>query len=166
MSYLLADNQVSNNNRALTAYRILIPFILTQSSHYTTYSGFINGIIPIINDFMKRTGDSAVIQLGRRIRRLRSAKGWTQQTLGDLAEVNYKFIGEIERGRQNPSLKILVKIADALEVDLSTLFEFKHELMSRKEIESELRHIINNVTEEDLRRVLLIIHALHPTESS
>jgi len=69
----------------------------------------------------KHRGNKRIL-LGRRIRVIRKAKDWTQEKLGAKADVSYKFIGEIERGQQNPSFDTLVKIADALEIELFDLF--------------------------------------------
>jgi transcriptional regulator with XRE-family HTH domain len=44
-----------------------------------------------------------------------------------MGNINYKFLGEIERGQQNPSFNVLTKIAEALKVDLPELFRFDHE---------------------------------------
>lgn len=52
----------------------------------------------------------------------RKAKGWTQEELGKQADTSYKFLGEIERGVQNSSFTILVKVAGALDVKLPELF--------------------------------------------
>jgi transcriptional regulator with XRE-family HTH domain len=111
---------------------------------------------------MKKKEDSAAILLGRRIRSIRSGKGWTQQELGDEADVNYKFIGEIERGQQNPSLNVLVKIASALGVDLLDLFHYEQEITDRKEIEKRIAKILPNIPDEELKRVFLVIHSLYP----
>lgn len=61
-------------------------------------------------------------KLGMRIRELRKSAGLTQEKLGEKAEVNYKFIGELERGQVNVSLDSLVRIAEALGVKLGDLF--------------------------------------------
>jgi len=93
-------------------------------------------IYPVINTFIRKMIDEKQTLLGRRIRALRNMKGWTQEELGQRADVNYKFIGEIERGRQNPSLNVLYKIATAMQVDLPELFRSEHEILERKEIET------------------------------
>ncbi|KAF0154462.1 MAG: helix-turn-helix DNA-binding protein XRE family [Syntrophaceae bacterium] len=100
--------------------------------------------------------------LGRRIRTLRNMKGWTQEELGKRADVNYKFIGEIERGRQNPSLNILYKIATAMQVDLPELFRSEHEIFDRKELETRILRILKKVTDEELRHILLVLNTLYP----
>lgn len=60
--------------------------------------------------------------VGKRIRFLRKAKGWSQEELGEHATLSYKFIGEIERGLVNPSLDTLHSISDALQVELPRIF--------------------------------------------
>lgn len=51
---------------------------------------------------------------GKNIQRLRKSKGLTQEELGERANVNYKFISEIERGLKNPSCMVIYKICRAL----------------------------------------------------
>lgn len=102
------------------------------------------------------------VLLGEKIRSLRTMKGWTQQQLGEPAEVNYKFVGEIERGQQNPSFAVLVKIAAALGVELQELFRFEQEKMSRKQVESNIDVILKSLSDEDLGRMLSFLRALYP----
>ena len=40
------------------------------------------------------------------------------------AEIEYRQLGRIERGEVNTTLVSLLRIADALEVDLNAFFEF------------------------------------------
>jgi transcriptional regulator with XRE-family HTH domain len=60
--------------------------------------------------------------VGENVRFLRRAKGWSQEELGEQADLSYKFVGEIERGAVNPSLDSLLKIANALTIDVAELF--------------------------------------------
>ena len=75
-----------------------------------------------------------------------------------------KFLGEIERGQQNPSFNILVKIASALEVELPELFRLENEISDRKEIEARIRQILKTIPEEALRQLLLILRTFYPME--
>jgi transcriptional regulator with XRE-family HTH domain len=59
--------------------------------------------------------------VGGNIRRLRKAKGLTQEQLAHESEVAMRYVAGVERGEENPSLKFLVKIADALKVEPSDL---------------------------------------------
>lgn len=61
-------------------------------------------------------------RIGRNIRALRKAQGWSQEALGEKADLSYKFVGEIERGLVNPSLDSLMKIADVFKVEVAELF--------------------------------------------
>ena len=67
-------------------------------------------------------------QLGYRIRYLRQNKGLSIETLALEAEINRNYLGDLERGMRNPTVVVLNKIAKALDVDLSTLFEGIREL--------------------------------------
>ena len=67
-------------------------------------------------------------QLGYRIRYLRQNKGLSIEALALEAEINRNYLGDLERGMRNPTVMVLNKIAKALDVDLSTLFEGIREL--------------------------------------
>ena len=54
--------------------------------------------------------------VGANVRRLRQAKGLTQEQLAFESEIDLTYLGGIERGRRNPSLLVLVRIASALSV--------------------------------------------------
>jgi len=100
--------------------------------------------------------------LGRRIRTLRNKKGWTQQELGDHADINYKFLGEIERGQQNASFYILVKIAAALGVELPELVRFKQDSLERKEVISWINQILETLSDKEVHQILSTLRVLYP----
>ncbi len=62
-------------------------------------------------------------QLGYRIRFLRQQKNWTIEELALEANINRNYLNDLERGARNPTLKILNRIALALQITLSTLLE-------------------------------------------
>ena len=111
---------------------------------------------------MEKHGGNKRILLGQRIRVIRKAKGWTQEVLGSKADISYKFIGEIERGQQNPSFDTLVKIAGALGIDLSELFRFEQGITNRKDIEARMLKLTKGISEDDLRQIFFILHNLYP----
>jgi transcriptional regulator with XRE-family HTH domain len=59
--------------------------------------------------------------LGRNVRRLRQQKKLTQEQLAFEAEIDLTYVGGIERGKRNPSLLVMVRIAKALSVNLTKL---------------------------------------------
>lgn len=94
-------------------------------------------------------------KLGERIRELRKATGLTQEELGERASLNYKFIGELERGRVNVSLDSLVKLASALGVAPGSFFA-KGKLPVRPQPAKE-KNPMSKLSARDLH---LIRHAL------
>ena len=62
-------------------------------------------------------------QLGARIRYLRQQKNMTIEDLALEAEINRNYLCDLERGTRNPTVLVLNKIAKALDINLSTLFE-------------------------------------------
>jgi transcriptional regulator with XRE-family HTH domain len=63
-------------------------------------------------------------KFGHRIRKLREDKKTSQEEMAYKAGVHRTYLGGIERGERNPSLKNIAAIAKALGVDLSELFRF------------------------------------------
>lgn len=55
--------------------------------------------------------------VGANIRRLRKAKGLTQEQLAHEAGFAMRYLAGVERAEENVTLKYLVKIADALGVE-------------------------------------------------
>jgi len=61
--------------------------------------------------------------VGRKVRMLRKAKGLSQEALAHDAGMAMRYLAGIERGEENPTLAILVRIASALAIEPKTLFE-------------------------------------------
>jgi transcriptional regulator with XRE-family HTH domain len=59
--------------------------------------------------------------VGRNVRKFRQQQQMTQEKLAFEAEIDLTYVGGIERGRRNPSLLVLARIADALSVPLVKL---------------------------------------------
>jgi transcriptional regulator with XRE-family HTH domain len=60
-------------------------------------------------------------QLGDRIRRLRLKAGYTQESFADKCGLHRNFMGAVERGEQNLTLKSLQVIADGLRTTMAKL---------------------------------------------
>jgi transcriptional regulator with XRE-family HTH domain len=65
----------------------------------------------------------ALRKFGKRVRELRKANGWSQEHFADLAELDRSYMGAVERAEQNPSFKNISRIASALGVTFSDLFD-------------------------------------------
>lgn len=60
-------------------------------------------------------------QLGAAIRERRAARDLTLEDLAAAAGLSVTYLGQTERGQRNPSVLVLWRIADALEVGLDQL---------------------------------------------
>lgn len=63
-------------------------------------------------------------RFGKRIKNLRLEKGFSQEKLSFLAELDRTYIQSIENGKRNVSIGVAQKLAKALELSLSELFNF------------------------------------------
>ena len=61
--------------------------------------------------------------VGANIRRLRRAKGQSQEALAHEAGISMRYLAGLERGEENPSLSVLVKLASALNVRPADLID-------------------------------------------
>jgi transcriptional regulator with XRE-family HTH domain len=60
--------------------------------------------------------------VGNNVRKLRQSARLTQEQLAFEAQIDLTYVGGIERGKRNPSLLVMVRVARALEVELPALF--------------------------------------------
>ncbi len=61
-------------------------------------------------------------KLGRRVRKYRLSKGWSQMYLAAEARLYKSYIGSIERGEVNPSIRKIARIADVLGIKVAEFF--------------------------------------------
>jgi transcriptional regulator with XRE-family HTH domain len=74
---------------------------------------------------MKQSEGDILAKFGSRLKQLRLQKGWSQEKLAARSELHRTYIGAIERGEQNISLKNIEKLALALELPLTSLLIFE-----------------------------------------
>jgi transcriptional regulator with XRE-family HTH domain len=125
--------------------------------------GFTACIYRLYWAIMKKQGDIQAV-VGQRIRKLRRARGFTQQELGEYAGLNYKFLGEIERGIQNPTIQTLYKIANALGTELYEVVRVEEDSKDRQAIESSIVNIMHDLSDEELRQLLTVLKVLFPVK--
>jgi transcriptional regulator with XRE-family HTH domain len=62
-------------------------------------------------------------RLGKNVRRLRVAHGWSQEDYADRAGIHRTYVSDIERGRRNPSVTLIEKLAKPLGVTAGQLLD-------------------------------------------
>jgi transcriptional regulator with XRE-family HTH domain len=66
--------------------------------------------------------EKILMALGERIRDFRDKKGLSQETLAFELDVHRTYVGLIEQARRFPSMQMLIRISEKLEVTLADLF--------------------------------------------
>ncbi|MFK3990660.1 helix-turn-helix domain-containing protein [Psychrobacter sp. NPDC064578] len=67
------------------------------------------------------TTDERMIAFGKRIREVRKSKGISQERLAEMAGIDRSYMGNIERGEKNVTLKKAYEICDALGIEIQDL---------------------------------------------
>lgn len=70
--------------------------------------------------------------VGLAVRQTRQRRGYSQERLGELADVDRTYVSGLERGMRNPALSTLERITSALDVRLSTLFTLAERAQARR----------------------------------
>lgn len=104
--------------------------------------------------------DNIRLLTGERIRILRKERGWSQEELGEKADLHHTYVGAVERGEKNASIDTLDKIAEALGVEMIDLFTLARK---QERIDSLRSHVIEEVMEsspEMLRLIATLIQTM------
>ena len=108
------------------------------------------------------------MSLGSRIKSLRKAQHLTQQKLAEKVEVSRIYVQALESNRRLPSMKLLQRLAPALEVEINDLLmDFSSPgKPGRVQLESmlengelEIWYRSKKLTEQELKRVYRLIEA-------
>ena len=59
--------------------------------------------------------------VGSTIAAIRRGRDMTQAELAEKAGLNISFLGQVERGEKNPTIKTLYKISEALNISMASL---------------------------------------------
>ena len=95
-------------------------------------------------------------ELGKNIQKYRKLNKITQEKLAEIIEVEINSISSIETGRYFPSPENLVKIANALNISLSELFNFKKDMSCESFVE-DIRQNLNLIKNDKTK--LLAVHS-------
>ena len=78
---------------------------------------------------MSRNSEEPVFN---QIEQIRTDLGLSRQELADLVGVHYQTIGYLERGEYSPSLVLALRIAKALNTEVSELFSLTEQKIGKK----------------------------------
>ena len=100
----------------------------------------------------QREGQNENQQIGEVIRLLRIARGMTPASLAEKTGVSYSHIIDIEGGKKQPSLIVLQKVSEALDVKMSTMMFFLEEQQEKSMNYQEfLLTILQRIVEPEMK---------------
>ena len=63
-------------------------------------------------------------KFGAKLAYARKLKKLSQMKLAEIVDMNFNYIGQIERGEANVTIRTMKLLANALEVEIKELFDF------------------------------------------
>jgi transcriptional regulator with XRE-family HTH domain len=97
---------------------------------------------------------------GKRVRAIRRAAKITQEDAAERAQLNAKYLGEIERGEKRPSFDAIVALAKALHVSPALLFQFDREDGDERALRKKIETLVNKSSTEQLQQAYRVLKAL------
>ncbi|GIN62307.1 XRE family transcriptional regulator [Robertmurraya siralis] len=108
---------------------------------------------------------STAKSLGFRIRELRKLRKMTQEQLAEAIDSTGSYVGRLERGETNVQLHTLEKIAEALEVNVSALFDEELQQVFKNEVIRETVLLMSEQNESRQKKALNILKELYKPDS-
>jgi transcriptional regulator with XRE-family HTH domain len=65
--------------------------------------------------------ENVTVRFGRRLRKLRKEKGWTQVQMADALGIDRSYISDMENGKKNVCLPTMEVLALGFEISISQL---------------------------------------------
>lgn len=106
------------------------------------------------------------VLVGERIRALRKDRGWSQEELGEKADLHHTYVGAIERGEKNASIDTPDKIADALGVVIADLLAFVQRRMDVGELRARAIAGVKDLSPGTLEPIAALIETMRDKRAS
>ncbi len=108
-----------------------------------------------------------LINIGKRIRQLRKEQKLTILALASLCSTSEKHLGQLERGKSNITLELLIQIAEVLKVSPQNLLQDEKntfnncdaKIKNSKEMKKIIHTIIDNADDKNLERLYKVVLA-------
>ncbi len=68
--------------------------------------------------------DNLQKKFGAKLAYVRKSKKLSQMKLAEIVDMNFNYIGQIERGEANVTIQTIIILADALDIEVKELFNF------------------------------------------
>jgi transcriptional regulator with XRE-family HTH domain len=98
--------------------------------------------------------------VGMRIKNLRRGKGYSQEKLAELAGINAKYLSSVERGEENPTLDLFIRLSQSLKIDINEMFNIEYESQPPQMLRKKLQALVAEIKDQDLSRAIRILGML------
>jgi transcriptional regulator with XRE-family HTH domain len=95
--------------------------------------------------------------VGMRIKSLRRGKGYSQEKLAELAGINAKYLSSVERGEENPTLDLFIRLSQGLKMDINEFFNIEHEGQPPQKLRKKLQSLVAEIKDQDLSRAIRVL---------
>ena len=100
-------------------------------------------------------------EIGKRIRGYRTRLKLSQEELADKCRLHPTYIGQLERGEKNATIESVNKVAEGLNIPLSTLFEnIEQTALTEKTVAGEAYDLIQTLPTDSQEKILEIIKTI------
>ncbi len=99
------------------------------------------------------------ILVGQRIKELRKRRKLSQEDLADRAATSAKYLSRVEVGRQSPTLDLLLRLADGLDIEPYEMLCFG-DVEPILQLREKAAKLIDEVPDKDIARVVGLLEAV------
>jgi transcriptional regulator with XRE-family HTH domain len=97
--------------------------------------------------------------IGVRIAEVRKKKGMTQKKLAEKMGISPTYLSSIERGKENPTLDMLIILAKSLGVDLGVIFTLP-QIEDPAKRKSLINSLLNKADDDQLKLALKVLSSI------
>ena len=95
--------------------------------------------------------------IGSRIKNLRLESGLSQEQLALKSDITRVYLGQIERNEKNPTVKLVERIANALGLSLSELFDDRNRVAEHDKILNSIIFELKDLSDDEKGEMLKLI---------
>lgn len=106
--------------------------------------------------------------IGVNMRNFRVGKGLSLEEVSELLDISPSYLGMVERGQRGLRLSRLLHFAEMFEITIDELLKNKDEYAAHSQLDTDsalltkINFFLNQLTQEEQHRLLIIIKAVFP----
>lgn len=97
---------------------------------------------------------------GRLLRATRKAHKLSLGQLAEKAGTDPKHLGRIERGEKQPSFKLIIELAKAMNVSASAFFQFDDARADQKSAKRQVQQLLNSADMRQLQKAYRVLRTM------